>query len=140
MVVYHKSCGAIVYTDKNGVREYLLLKYPQGHFDFVKGHVEDHDSDEIETACRELKEETGISEFEVVKGFMVPIHYDFKAEGELHEKTVDFFLIKTDQLDVEISHEHRGFVWLPFDEALKKTTFDQAKDVLIAAEGFLEAL
>ena len=50
-----KSCGCIV-LDKRTV---LLIKHNSGHWDFPKGHVEGEES-EVETAIREVKEETGL--------------------------------------------------------------------------------
>ena len=138
MVVFHKSCGFVIFKEDNGIREYLLLHYPGGHWDYVKGHVEEGE-DEITTATRELEEETGIDKIEVMKGFMNTMNYNYKHEDEMHEKVVDFFLAKALHTDVTLSHEHTGFVWLPFEESLKKLTFDNAKDVLIAAEGFMKS-
>ncbi len=48
-----KSCGTIVYHKKNDKYEFLLLHYPEGHWDFPKGHIETGET-EIETALREL--------------------------------------------------------------------------------------
>jgi 8-oxo-dGTP pyrophosphatase MutT (NUDIX family) len=140
MVVYHKSCGCIAFRESNGFKEFLLLHYPSGHWDLPKGHVEDHDRDEIATAVRELEEETGLKPKQVYDGFMTQIHYEYKFDGQDHEKDVDFFLIKVNDNEVNLSHEHKGFVWLDFEKALHKLTFDNAKDVLVAAQGFLKCL
>jgi 8-oxo-dGTP pyrophosphatase MutT (NUDIX family) len=136
MVVYHKSCGFVVFKDGDEGREFLLLHYPAGHWDFVKGHTEEGE-DELTTAIRELEEETGIKEIEVVDGFMVTMKYDYTHNGEKHEKVVDYFMTKSFESEVSISHEHVGFTWLNYEESLKKLTFDNARDVLIAAEAFL---
>ena len=141
MVVYHKSCGCAVFrTNSEGVREYLLLHYPNGHWDLVKGHVEDDDQDEITTAIRELKEETALDPLKVFDGFMVTIHYEYMKRGEKQEKDVDFFLIQVGSEEVELSHEHQGYVWMEFESAINKITFDNATDVVVAAEGFLKSL
>ena len=50
-----KSCGAIVYREKDGV-EILLIKHKNGgHWAFPKGHVENKETEE-ETALREIWE------------------------------------------------------------------------------------
>jgi len=54
-----KSCGAVVYRENAQVK-YLLLHYGGAHWDFVKGEMEEDESEE-ETARRELEEETGIT-------------------------------------------------------------------------------
>ncbi|MDG1555215.1 MAG: NUDIX domain-containing protein, partial [Candidatus Poseidoniaceae archaeon] len=56
------SCGVVLVN----YGTVLLLQYPQGHWDFPKGHVEETDEDHFSTARRELNEETGISEIEFI--------------------------------------------------------------------------
>ena len=48
-----------------------------------------------------------------------------------------FFLAKTNEKKISLSHEHNDFVWLEYDDALKKTTFRNAKNVLSKANEFL---
>jgi len=54
------SAGIILFND-NEDRKFLLLNYPSKHWDFVKGKME-KDETPHETALRETKEETGISD------------------------------------------------------------------------------
>ena len=49
-----------------------------------------------------------------------------------------FFLAETKTKEIKISDEHIGFVWLPIDEAIKKTTFKNSKKLLEEADKFLE--
>ncbi len=57
---YEKSCGAIVFRKFHGNTELLLIKHANGgHWSFPKGHVEEAET-EVQTAVREVKEETGI--------------------------------------------------------------------------------
>lgn len=53
---YEKSCGCIIIED--GIKV-LLVKQTKGHWIFSKGHVE-ADKTEMETAIREVKEETNV--------------------------------------------------------------------------------
>ena len=57
---FHKSCGVLVYRDKNGVREYLLALQMGDNWSIPKGHMEAGETEE-ETALRELFEETGLT-------------------------------------------------------------------------------
>ena len=34
-----KSCGVVLFREKDGITLYLLLHYPSGHWDLPKGHV-----------------------------------------------------------------------------------------------------
>lgn len=59
-MTYEKSCGAIVYRKHHGNTEILLIKHiNSGHWSFPKGHVEQGET-EVETALREIKEETSL--------------------------------------------------------------------------------
>ncbi|PIR55186.1 diadenosine tetraphosphate hydrolase [Candidatus Peregrinibacteria bacterium CG10_big_fil_rev_8_21_14_0_10_36_19] len=131
-----KSCGVVTFRELEGERLYLILKYPGGHFDLVKGHVENGET-EHETATRELIEETGIADIQYVDGFRYEVFYTYMRQGQKSDKLVVFFLGKTEMEDVRISHEHHDFYWLNFEAALEKLTFDNAKNLLKAAENFL---
>ena len=130
-----KSFGA-AWPETSTKNEFLLLNYPQGHWDFVKGKVEEGETPH-ETASRETKEETGISDIEFIDGFEESVEYNFKFKNEDIHKTVVFFLAKTNEKKISLSHEHNDFVWLEYDDALKKTTFRNAKNVLSKANEFL---
>ena len=132
------SAGSVVFRKVNGERLYLLLHYPSGHWDFVKGKMEEGESTH-QTVIRETQEETGISDLEFVDGFEETIRYDFQFEGELIHKKVIFFLAKTSEKKISLSHEHNDFVWLEYDDALKKTTFRNAKNVLSKTNEFLSS-
>ena len=56
------SCGVVLVN----FGSVLLLQYPQGHWGFPKGHYEEEDGAYQRTALRELEEETGISEVEML--------------------------------------------------------------------------
>ena len=45
-VKVEKSAGAIIFRDDNGTRKYLLLHYNPGHWEYVKGHIEDGETTE----------------------------------------------------------------------------------------------
>ena len=131
-----KSVGIVLFRNDSDKNEFLLLNYPQGHWDFIKGKVEE-DETSHETASRETKEETGITNIEFVDGFEESVEYDFRFKNEDIHKTVVFFLAKTNEKKITLSHEHNDFVWLEYDDALKKTTFRNAKNVLSKTNEFL---
>ncbi len=136
-MIYEISAGVIIYRQLKTGREYLLLNYPGGHIDFPKGHLE-KDETEREAAYRELKEETGLSDIIWMEGFREKIHYTYFHAGEKMSKDVIFFLAKTMQKKITISFEHKGFLWLPYDEALAKVTFENARNMLQKAERYLK--
>ncbi len=134
------SIGAIVVYDDL----FLLLKYKSesgskhGHWGFVKGHKEKGESDE-ETILRELEEETGIVDASIIPGFEDGIQYYFKLHDELIQKKVKFYLIEAHEKEVQISYEHEDYIWLPYQKALKKVTFNNARRLLKKAKLFMRS-
>ena len=125
------SVAAIVYYEN----EYLLLKYGLGHWEFVKGHKEENESDE-QTIVRELEEETGITDAIILEGYKENYDYNFTFKGQKIHKYVNCYLIRSNTRDVKISYEHEDYVWLPFHKALKRLTYNNAKRLLKKADGF----
>jgi len=135
-MINEKSCGAVVYA-KNPEINFLLLQYEAGHWDFVKGNVEEGEA-EKETVVRELGEETGISDAKFIEGFKEKIAYFYKRQGSTVSKEVVFFLIETHTTKVQLSFEHIGYEWLPYERAMEKLNFKNAKDVLQKAHAFMK--
>jgi 8-oxo-dGTP pyrophosphatase MutT (NUDIX family) len=102
----------------------------------VKGKMEKGETTQ-QTAIRETKEETGITDIEFVENFEEWIEYNFKYKGELVQKKVVFFLAETKTKNVKISHEHSGYTWMDYNTSMEKTTFDNAKTVLTKAQRLL---
>lgn len=141
-----KSAGAIIFRMVDGAPYYLLLHYHSGHWEFAKGHIEEGENFE-KTIRREVQEETGIKDLKIISGFKEYSKYFFRKSydlaGEAKKKApwvfklVVFFLAKTKTEEVIISKEHIGFAWLPFDQAVKKTTYKNAKELLKKAHDYI---
>jgi bis(5'-nucleosidyl)-tetraphosphatase len=135
------SAGIVVYyqTDNRNEPEYLLLHYLSGHWDFPKGKLEEGE-DTTTAAIRELQEETGLTDAKLLDGFSHELAYQFRGkDGQQIEKTVTFFLGRVTTKNVRISHEHIGYVWIPYELAYRQLTFDNAKDLIKKADVFLKA-
>ncbi|MCD5396369.1 MAG: NUDIX domain-containing protein [Candidatus Pacebacteria bacterium] len=137
-----KSAGAVVFYKGKEI-EYLLLHYPgstkkaKDYWDFPKGHIEEGES-EIDTVKREVYEETGLKDIEILPGFKTFIKYFFQKEGKKIFKIVVFYLAEAKTKKVKISPEHIEFLWLPFEEAIKKVAYKNAKEVLKKAHQFIK--
>ena len=131
-MIEETSSGVVLFRKENDKILFLLLHYPSGHWDFVKGKMESGETPH-ETAIRETKEETGIEDVKFVDGYEEWIEYNFQYDGELVHKKVVFFLGETQTQEVIISHEHLSFTWMDYVTAMEKTTFDNAKTVLSKA-------
>jgi bis(5'-nucleosidyl)-tetraphosphatase len=121
-----RSAGTILYKESPTGKMYLLLNYPSGHWDFVKGNIEKGETFK-ETVVREAREETGITDITFVDGFEDKVEYYYQRDGKVIHKEVVFFLASTRTDNVKLSHEHQDFVWLSFDDALKKLTYKTAR-------------
>jgi len=148
-----KSAGAVIFRKEPSFAKategkeykiyYLLLHYPSSakaqkdYWDFPKGHVETEEK-ELDTVRREVKEETGIENFEFIEGFKEGIKYFFKFEGKTIFKIVTFYLVETKTDEIKISGEHIGYEWLPFQSAIEKLTFKNAKEILKKANEYLK--
>lgn len=132
--VMETSCGLVLVN----YDMLLVLQYPQGHWDFVKGHVEQDESFE-DTALRELAEETGIDTAILIPNFQRRTQYEFTHKGEIIHKEVHWFLAETDEMIVKLSNEHIGFLWLSWNDAMQQLTFDNSKNVLAAAKEHYES-
>ena len=135
-MIEETSAGIVLFRKEESKILFLLLHYPSGHWDFVKGKMEQEESTH-QTAVRETKEETGITDIVFVENFEEWIQYNFKYQGELVQKKVVFFLAETKTKEVKISHEHSGYTWLDYNSSMEKTTFDNAQTVLTKAEKWL---
>lgn len=123
-----RSAGTILYQESPHGKMYLLLNYPSGHWDFVKGNIEKGETFK-QTVLREVREETGITDIDFIEGFEDKVEYHYQREGQVIHKEVVFFLACTKTHDVVLSHEHRDYTWLNFDDALKKLTYKTAQNL-----------
>ena len=135
-MIEETSAGIVLFRKEESKILFLLLHYPSGHWDFVKGKMEKGESTH-QTAIREAKEETGITDITFIENFEEWIEYNFKHQGELVQKKVVFFLAETKTKEIKISHEHSGYIWMDYNSSMEKTTFDNAKTVLTKAQKLL---
>jgi 8-oxo-dGTP pyrophosphatase MutT (NUDIX family) len=126
-----KSVGAIV-ANKDG--RYLLLKRPDDYWEFPKGHQKVGETD-METLRRELEEETGIKEFELVKGFVKTNEWISSSSG--NNRSVLIYLIKVESSVITLSEEHNQYVWLTLSEAIAKLKNEAWKNMLAEADSHL---
>lgn len=128
-MIKEKSCGAVVYKIINNQIFFLIEKMQRGHFSIPKGHVENNET-EIETATREIKEETNL-EVIIDTNFREVISYS-PYEGCI--KDVVFFIAKAISDDVKNQEvEVNSIYFFKFDKAYKILTHKGDKDVLLKA-------
>lgn len=124
-----KSCGAVVFHEGKVLIEHMAA----GHYSIPKGHVESFDKDELDTAAREIREETGL-EVNFIPGFRETVDYSPKS-GVV--KQVVFFLAEAassqtkPQLE-EVSSLH----WVLPEDAIRFLSHESDRRIVAAATTF----
>ncbi len=129
-----KSCGAVVYKIENGEKMFLIEHMKMGHYSLPKGHVEE-DETEIETAKREILEETSL-EVLIDSSFREVITYSPREDSI---KDVVYFIGKIiggtmKNQESEVSEIY----FLKFNEALDLLTYENDKNVLKKANDYIK--
>ncbi|MBC7317782.1 NUDIX domain-containing protein [Candidatus Bipolaricaulota bacterium] len=134
-----RAAGLILFRENSGKREYLLIKNLRGgHWGFPKGRVEEGE-DELQAARREVSEEVQIKDLQILPGFRTVVRYSFPRRNVMVRKEVALFLARTTEEGRPFPAEVADMVWLPYEEALKRITFEEQRDALRQAEAWLNA-
>src|SRR5436853_7847242 len=88
------SSGGVVYRVENSIPLFLLLtSNKRGVWCLPKGLIEENE-DEVTTAMREVREETGVSRVKL-RGKVGQNQYKFGFGAKTFDKTGHFFVFKT---------------------------------------------
>jgi len=132
-----RAAGYVLFAGEASERKYLILRHRHGgHWGFAKGRAEVGES-RLETAQREVLEETGIDSIESVPAFLWISRYAFVRDGRPVDKTVHYYLGRTSDTSLALSAEHTQAEWLPYDAARQRLTHLETKRLLDAAEARL---
>ncbi len=130
-MTHEKSCGAIVYRRHHGNLEVLLIKHVNsGHWSFPKGHVEEGET-EIETASREIKEETGLDVI-IDPTFRETVTYSPRKDTQ---KVVVYFIAKAKSHDFNRQIEEIAEIkWVDVGHASTVLTYENDKAIVNKAK------
>ena len=131
---FEKSCGAVVYRKFHGNIEILLIKHVNsGHWSFPKGHMESGES-EIETALREIKEETGIDVL-IDSTFRETVNYSPKKETQ---KVVVYFLGRARTFELVPQEEEIAQIrWVDVGHASSVLTYENDRQIVNRAKSII---
>ena len=127
-----KSCGAVVYNPERQL--FLIIKMLNGNWGFPKGHTENQETD-IQTAIREVTEETGIK-IEILDGFKKSIKYI--SFPEVLKKVIFFIGITKEEKVVIDKGEIEDYMWCSYEEALKMITYKPQRDIMESSLQFIK--
>jgi 8-oxo-dGTP pyrophosphatase MutT (NUDIX family) len=129
-----KSCGAVIYRRRFRRPEFLVVLHENGrHWGFPKGHADSGET-EMETAVREINEETGLH-VTFREDFYERVYFLTPKE---RRKEVVFFLSRVGRQHVQVDpSEIREFRWLSYWESRERLTYETSKLVLDKAYDYL---
>lgn len=135
-MIKEKSCGAVVYKKEKDKIYILIEEMKGGHFSIPKGHVEDNET-EVETALREIKEETNL-DVALDSNFREVVSY---SPYQNCIKDVVFFIAEAKTFDTkEQLIEVSKIYWLEPYDAINKLTFESDKEVVRKALKYIGGL
>lgn len=148
-ISFEKSVGAVIFRREEGEIKFLLLRYRSGQWDFPKGHQEREEC-EKETLIREIREETGLIEIEIIEGFRTGNWFFYTAKGNEQKermakgyginifKKVVYYLACTEKIDITLDFENKGYVWTNFEKAMEMLGNKDSRRTLEKADSFLK--
>ncbi|HDQ88543.1 MAG TPA: NUDIX domain-containing protein [candidate division WWE3 bacterium] len=135
----HVSAGGLL-LNKNNTHAYLIYKKSREQWQLPKGHQKEGETLE-ETALREIYEETGYKNIQLVGDINTQIEYDFELEREpeySHHKIVYFFLAKLTndyrEENTQDKGENLGGDWVSLGKVVQNLSHAEEKN---AAEKLL---
>lgn len=127
------SYGIVPLQKRDGVWKILLVHHIAGHWSFPKGHREEGES-EVETASRELEEETGLHVDKLLDFPPLEEAYVFHHAGKRIKKKVRYFIALVSGKEYPQLDELFGCDWFTFEKAREKLTFSNTRDLLDEVE------
>lgn len=129
--------GVVPILLQDGSQQFLLIQHHAGHWGFPKGHADPGETD-VQAACREFTEETGIAEFRLLEGVAFTEQYTFMRDGRRYEKTVVYYPAFVDSATVNYQKaEIKNYAWATYERAISLLTFSGAKQVLTDVHQYL---
>lgn len=121
---YRISCGVIpAYRNPNNEILFLLVQGHGDYWGFPKGHKEKKET-HLETATRELKEETGITCESYIDEIMFTERYRIpkKKGSDIIKKVLYFIGMVSDTKVVRQTTELKDHGWFTYSEARERLT------------------
>jgi 8-oxo-dGTP pyrophosphatase MutT (NUDIX family) len=114
---------------ESGIWEVFLVQHKKGYWSLPKGHQEKSESP-LETAKRELFEETGLTVDTILLERPLLEHYHFVREGIRIDKTVGYYLATvTGEVKIQMDELLHGR-WVHLSRAEGEMTYPEGKGII----------
>ncbi|MGN1339978.1 MAG: bis(5'-nucleosyl)-tetraphosphatase [Oscillospiraceae bacterium] len=132
---FEKSCGAVVYRRHHGNTEILVIRHVKsGGWSFPKGHMEQGEN-EIQTAVREIKEETNIDIVVDDPSFRETVV--FNPRRDITKEVVYFLARATSNDCVKQEDEIADVRWVEIGQAAAVLSYDNDRLLINKVKAFL---
>jgi bis(5'-nucleosidyl)-tetraphosphatase len=132
-----KAAGGILYLRDGKKIYYLILRAAKhGEWGPPKGHAETGET-EVETATREIYEESGLRHLTFDPGFREVLSYNINKKGTQRTKEVVFFLAETATDELRLSHEHTEAHMATLDEIENMIVHEDLRELFRKAQKHL---
>jgi len=121
--------GGIVFKEEDGQLQFLLIKNPFDKWTFPKGKVKEDETWQ-EAAAREIGEETGIKQAEILEE-VGEIKFTDKSKEEPIKKSIYFYLVKTDQKEITPNKDSdtKEVKWMSEEDVIKSLGYPNLVDI-----------
>ena len=137
---WETSYGVIpLLRNEKGWKLFLIQHRRDRFWGFPKGHGEEGESP-LETAERELYEESGLHVLQLLREEPLLEEYTYQHQGIHIEKKVYFFLAITSEKFTLDIHEVVDGKWLSFQKAKELISFREGQELVCHAERILKTL
>lgn len=127
------ASGIILYRrEGTDLRLLLLRNRGTGHWGFPKGRRDAADAHEVDTALREVLEETGYEALSLHPAFRVELSYLVRGQ-QPYPKRVTYFLAEAPAREPALSEEHDRLHWAAAHEIDGLLQHGQLRDLARAA-------
>ena len=140
------SAGAVIFRREHGDVKFLLLYHGKNYWNFPKGKLEAGER-AMSAFIREVEEETGLKhhDLKILSGFQARDRYFLappglqagSERGRAVLKIVIYYLVETRRREVTISHEHEGFAWFGYHDAIRAAKYKNTQAILKQAYEFI---
>lgn len=139
----HSAGGVVFKVAPRGIQVAFQMD-PYGRWTFAKGHVEENEEYEA-AAVRETQEEMGLRSLRVIAKLgtielWFTDRYRSETKGRMVHKYVHYFLLQAAPGAFgrpQASENIKAMTWVPLDQVLSKSSYEDAVPILQRALRFL---